>query len=376
MRRVSSFVACAILLALVAPVMAATRGPAAGQNLKAGVIADVTGAAGVYGNVQRNAYELANEDIRSGLLDAGGVNLTFNIQDAATDANQVANLMQRFTTDGSAIILGPTLSAEAFKADPIAVKANIPILATSNTAEGITAQGPCVFRNSLSEAQVVPATVDKTAAMWKYKTAAIIYGDDNAFTKADYDIFKAALDKRNVKIVDVETFHTNDVDFQAQLTKIKSKTPDVIVNGSLFPEATKIINQAGKLGLKAHMMGGNGLNSPKMYEVAGPNAEGVVVGSAWFIGGQSGGNGTFVARYQKRFGSLPDQFAAQAYAAAQIIAALAREGNVSPAALCNGLKNLKTVQTVLGPYSFEPNRDARGAPVVLQIVKDGFAYLK
>jgi branched-chain amino acid transport system substrate-binding protein len=160
------------------------------------------------------------------------------------------------------------------------------------------------------------------------------------------------------------------------LTKMKAKNPDVIVNGSLFPEATKIINQAGKLGLKAHMMGGNGLNSPKMYEVAGPNAQGVVVGSAWFIGSQSGGNGTFVARYQKRFGSLPDQFAAQAYAAAQIVAVLAKEGSVTPAALCNGMKKLKTVQTVLGPYSFEPSRDAKGAPVVLQIVKDGFAYLK
>src|SRR5208282_717189 len=96
MRRVCSFVACVALLALVAPVMAASRGPAAGQNVKAGVIADVTGPAGVYGSVQRNAYELANEDIRSGLLDTGGVNLTFNVQDAATDPNQVANLMQRF----------------------------------------------------------------------------------------------------------------------------------------------------------------------------------------------------------------------------------------------------------------------------------------
>jgi branched-chain amino acid transport system substrate-binding protein len=376
LRTFCTFLASVALLALIAPATAATRGPAAGQTLKAGVVADVTGPAGVYGSVQRNAYELANDDIKSGLLDAGGVNVTFNVQDAATDANQVANIMQRFTNDGSAIVLGPTLSAEAFKADPIAVKANVPVLATSNTADGITQQGPCVFRNSLSEAQVVPATVDKTAALWKYKTAAIIYGDDNAFTKADYDIFKAALEKRNVKIVDVETFHTNDVDFQAQLTKMKAKNPDVIVNGSLFPEATKIINQAGKLGLKAHMMGGNGLNSPKMYEVAGPNAQGVVVGSAWFIGSQSGGNGTFVARYQKRFGSLPDQFAAQAYAAAQIVAVLAKEGSVTPAALCNGMKKLKTVQTVLGPYSFEPSRDAKGAPVVLQIVKDGFAYLK
>jgi branched-chain amino acid transport system substrate-binding protein len=375
-RRAILFFAAFLLAGSIAPVVAATKGPAAGQTLKAGVIADVTGAAGVYGTVQKNAYELANDDIKSGLLDTGGVNLTFDVQDAASDPNQVANIMQRFTTDGTAIILGPTLSAEAFKADPIAVKANIPILATSNTADGITAMGPCVFRNSLSEAQVVPVTVDKTEARWKYKTAAIIYGDDNAFTKADYDIFKAALQKHNVKIVDVETFHTNDVDFQAQLTKIKAKHPDVIVNGALFPEATKIINQAGKLGIKAHMMGGNGLNSPKVYEVAGPNAQGVVVGSAWFIGGQSGGNGTFVSRYQKKFGTLPDQFAAQAYAAAQIVAYLAKEGRVTPAALCSGMKTMKTVQTVLGPYSFEPTRDAKGVPVVLQIVKDGFAYFK
>jgi branched-chain amino acid transport system substrate-binding protein len=364
------------LLALMAPVYAASKGPAAGKSLKAGVIADVTGPAGVYGTVQKNAYELANDDIKAGLIDTGGVNLTFDVGDAATDPNQVANLMQKFTTDGSAIVLGPTLSAEAFKADPIAVKANLPVLATSNTADGITAMGSCVYRNSLSEAQVVPATVGKTMALWKYKSAAIIYGDDNAFTKSDYDIFKAVLDKAGVKIVDVETYHTNDVDFQAQLTKIKAKNPDVIVNGALFPEATKIIAQAAKLGLKTHMMGGNGLNSPKMYEVAGPAAQGVVVGSAWYIGGVTGGNGTFVARYQRKYGSLPDQFAAQAYAAAQIVAELAREGNVTRGDLCDGMKTMKTVPTVLGPYTFESNRDAKGAPVVLQIVPGGFASLK
>lgn len=376
MRRVSLLLAFLVLPAMIAPVLAASKGPAAGKSLKVGVIADVTGPAGVYGTVQKNAYELANDDVKSGLLDTGGVNLSFEIGDAATDPNQVANLMQKYTTDGSAIAVGPTLSAEAFKADPIAVKANLPVLATSNTADGITAMGPCVYRDSLSEAQVVPATVSKTMALWKYKTAAIIYGDDNAFTKADYDIFKAALDKAGVKIVDVETYHTNDVDFQAQLTKIKAKNPDVIVNGALFPEATKIIAQAAKLGLKAHMMGGNGLNSPKMYEVAGPAAQGVVVGSAWYIGSVTGGNNTFVARYQRKFGSLPDQFAAQAYAAAQIIAALAREGNTTKGELCSAMAHLPTVQTVLGPYSFEPNRDAKGAAVVLQIVPGGFALLK
>lgn len=377
MRRLCSFLACAALLALVAPAVA-SKGPAAGKSLKVGVVADVTGGAGVYGTVQKNAYELANDDIKAGLLDAGGVNLTFDVGDSASDPNQVANLMQRFTTDGSALVIGPTLSGEAFKADPIAVKANVPVLATSNTADGITAQGPCVFRDSLSEAQVVPETVAKTLALWHYKTAAIIYGDDDSFTKADYDIFKAQFDKRGVKIVDVETYHKGDVDFQAQLTKIKTKNPEVIVVGALFPEGTKIIAQAGRLGLKAKMMGGNGLNNPRVYEVAGPASAGVVVGSAWFIGNQSGGNGTFVARYQHRFGILPDQFAAQAYAAAQILASLARSGDVTPASLCSGMASMKAVPTVLGLYGFTPSRDAKGSAVVLQVVAGplGFAPLK
>lgn len=375
MRRVCCFLACAVL-ALAVPAAAATKGPAAGKSLKAGVVADVTGSAGVYGTVQRNAYLLANDDVKAGLLDTGDVNLTFDVEDAASDANQVANVMQRFATDGTAIVLGPTLSGEAFKADPIAVRANLPILATSNTAQGITQQGACVFRDSLSEEQVIPATVAKTQALWKYRTAAIIYGDDNAFTKTDYDIFKAALDRAHVQIVDTETFHVNDVDFQPQLTKIKAKNPDVVVNGALFEEATKIIEQAAKLGLKAHMMGGNGLNSPKMYQVAGPAAQGVVVGSAWFIDNDYSGNKAFVARYKKKFGSLPDQFAAQAYAAAQVVAALAKAGDVTPASLCSGMRNVHVVQTVLGPIAFEPNRDVKGAPVILQIVKGGFAYLR
>jgi branched-chain amino acid transport system substrate-binding protein len=364
----------AALAVLSAASLATAPGFAAGKTLKVGVVADVTGGAAVYGVSQRNAYELAADDIKSRLIDTGGNNVTFDVQDNATDPNQAANLFQRFTTDGSALIIGPTLSAEAFKAQPIAVRANIPVLATSNTAPGITAQGPCVFRDALSEEQVVPTTVKKTYSRWKYKTAAIIYGDDNAFTKTDYNVFNDELKKLGVQIVDVETYKTKDVDFNAQLTKIRGANPDVLVLGSLFDEATKIIAQASKLGLKAHMMGGNGLNSSKVVEASGPGAVGAVVGAAWFIDNNYTGNKSFVQRYKKKFGSLPDQFAAQAYAAAQVVATLAKENLSTPREICDGLKNLRVAHTVLGPIAFDPNRDVRSAPVILKIVPGGFAY--
>lgn len=370
--------AVAAALALTLPAAAATsKGPAAGKTVTVGVIADVTGAAAVYGTMQRNAYLLANDDIKAGILDAGGANLSFNAQDAASAPDQVVNLMQRFTSDGTTpIVLGPTLSGEAFRAFPIAKAANFPVLGTSTTAEGVTAIGPTVFRVSLAESQAIPMTVARTFAKWHYKTAAVIYGDDNAFTKTDGDLFTREMQRRGVQIVDTETFHAGDTDFQAALTRIASKKPDVVAIGGLFPEATKIISQAGKLGLKTHMMGGNGLNSTEMYKVAGPAADGVVVGAAWFIDGQYTGNPAFVKRFQAKYGMLPDQFAAQAYAGAQVVTALVRQGAITKDEMLAGLRSMRVVNTVLGPIAFDVNRDVRAAPVILQITKDGFAYLK
>ncbi len=140
----------------------------------------------------------------------------------------------------------------------------------------------------------------------------------------------------------------------------------MIAIGGLFPEATQIIAQAGKLGIKAHMMGGNGLNSTQMYEVAGPAAQGVVVGAAWFIGGKYTGNLEFVKRFKAKYGTNPDQFAAQAYAAAQVVASLVKAGATTKDEMLAGLRNIHVVQTVLGPIAFDQNRDVQAAPVVLQ----------
>ena len=214
----------------------------------------------------------------------------------------------------------------------------------------------------------------RTLAKWHYKTAAVIYGDDNAFTKTDGDLFKREFEKSGASVGDTETFHIGDKDFQAALTKIASKKPDAIAIGGLFPEAWQIIAQAGKLGIKAHMLGGNGLNSTQMYQAAGPAAKGVVVGAAWFIGGKYTGNLEFVSRFKKKYGTNPDQFAAQAYAAAQVVAALVKTGATTKEQMLAGLKGLHLVQTVLGPIAFDENRDVKAAPVVLQITENGFSY--
>ena len=375
--RLMSIVSAGLLLAFGTSVAFGAGGPMAGKTVKIGVIADVTGGAGAYGNSQKNAYALAVDDLKSGTIDAGGATLELDVEDSATDAAQVVNLVQKFTGNGTALLIGPTLSSEAKKADPLAVERKLTILATSNTADGITSMGPCVFRDSLSEAQVVPQMLARMEKSWNVKTAAIIYGDDDQFTKTDFDIFSAALKSDNVNVLDVETFHKGDVDFKAQLTKIMGKNPDLLVIGALVAEGVKIATQAKQAGFKGHMTGGNGLNSPAFIENAGSAGDGVIVGAAYYLGSTQNGNPGFVERYGKKFGGTkPDQFAAQAYAAAQIVAAAVKGGATSSEAFCAAFGKMKPVATVLGPVSFLPSRDVKAESSILEVSKGAFVPFK
>lgn len=342
-------------------------------DLKWTAIFDASGPAGAYGTSQKNALELAQADLASGKINTGGQKVTVDVEDSATSPAQVINIMQSAFGNSVSFIIGPTLSSEAFKADPLSVKAGVPVLGVSNTANGIPEMGPCVFRDSLSEAQIVPDVIVAAKKAWHIKTAAIIYGDDDQFTKADYTIFNADLQKAGVKVVDVETFHKGDVDFKAQLTKIKQAKPDAVVYGALYVEGAKLLTQAREVGLKAHEIGGNGFNSPQIITLAGPAAQSVIVGAAWYPGAETAGNAAFVKNYTAKYGKAPDQFAAQSYAGVQIAAAAVAKSHPSDAAgMCTALKDLGAVNTVIGPFKFAASRDADAHGFIVQIKGDRF----
>ena len=355
--------ALVVLCSAQAGAVRAAQGPAT-----IAAVFDVTGAAGPYGDGQKNGLLLGQDFVNKN----GRVRLTFDVQDAATQKTQVVNLFQTYTAGGKVpLIVGPTLSSEAFAADPIAVTAGMPVLGISNTANGVTAMGPCVFRDSLTEAAVVPVALHEVIKRYNIKTAAIIYGNDDAFTKTDYEVAKAALDAEHVNVLTTQTYAKGDVDFQAQLTNIKAANPDMIFVGALAAEAGHIVADAHTLGITSHLVGGNGLNSPQVYQLSGGASEGVVVGAAWAIGAHTPGNPEFVQNYRLRFQKDPDQFAAQAFAAAQILEnVLENAKSLSPKDVCDAMKSMKPVNTVLGTFSFDSNRDAVN-PVVILTVHNG-----
>jgi branched-chain amino acid transport system substrate-binding protein len=268
--------AAAALAALALPL------PASAETVKIGAAFSLTGNAAAYGAQQKHGVQAAIEDVnKSGKLK--GVTLELVLEDDGTSKEQGIAVYQRFINrDKVSAIIGPTLSTTATAADPIAQAGGTPVVAVSNTApKGITDIGDYIWRVSLTEAQVIPSALTLARAKLGFKTAAILYGNDDVFTKAGFDVMKAALEAQGVKILDIQTFATKDRDFNAQLTALKAKNPEFLMVSALVEQAATIVSQARQLGWNVPIMGGNGFNSPKLIANAGPAAEGVLVGTAW-----------------------------------------------------------------------------------------------
>ena len=193
---------------------------AVAADIRIGAAEALSGPAAKYGVAIRNGLTLASDEINA----KGGVNgnkLVLIVEDEQGKKEEAITVFKKLIfQDKVLVLIGPTLSNSAFAADPIANAAKVAVIGTSNTADGITAMGPYTFRNSVMESDVLPVTTRAAVKHFGIKKVAVVYGNDDAFTKSGYDVFKATLEAQKISVTDTETYAKVDVDFNAQLTKI------------------------------------------------------------------------------------------------------------------------------------------------------------
>jgi branched-chain amino acid transport system substrate-binding protein len=274
-----------------------------------------------------------------------------------------------------AAIIGPTLSNEMFAVGPVTNGRGIPTIGTSTTAKGITDLGPFIFRTALPEADVIPVTLQAALARG-VTTIALLYANDDAFSKSGFDVMQAAAPQAGLTVVAVDSFGSKDTDFSAQLTRIRALKPGAVGISALVEPLSGVLLQARQLGFgkETLFIGGNGANSPRLGQIAGAAADGLLVGSPWFIAKPDPASTAFVSAFRTRYGHDPDQFAAQAYDTLFILAeAIDRAGAAEPARIRDAL--LQTDHAgVMGPFRFTDHRDpaSRAGVVVLEMQGGAF----
>jgi len=353
-----------------------TQGESSAQGTaKLGVVSYLTGAGAAYGESIRQGLELSRDEINA----KGKVKIELIFEDSKGEKNEAINAVNKLIhKDNVLAILGPTLSGEMFAVGPIVNQEGVPIMGTSLTVEGITEIGDYVFRNSLPESAAIPQSVKKAKEKFNLKKVAVMYSDNNDLAVSGFKTFEKALKENGIEIIAVETFADKNTDFSAQLTKIATLNPDAVVVAGLYQEAALILKKAREIGITTPIIGNNGFNSPQLIKSAGSAADGAIVASPWFPGKEDAKVKTFIAAYKAKYNKEPDQFAAQAYDALQIMAiAIETSGSLTDRKkLRDTLATIKDYSGVTGKFSFDEKRNP-AMDVNVLVVKDGqFTELK
>jgi len=339
-------------------------------NAKIGVISYLTGPGAAYGEAITNGFKLAQKEINK----EGKVKIDLVIEDSVGKQEQALSAAQKLMSDDEIVaLLGPTLSTEMNVVGPEADLNGIPIMGTSTTAVGIPQIGEYVFRNSIPESLAIPAAMKKAVEKYDVKKVALLYGNDDVLTKSGYDTMKEEVEKMGLEVVTTQTFQKGQSDYNAQLTKIKSLKPDLILASALYNEGAVIMDQARKMGITIPFVGGNGFNSPEVINIAGKAADGLIVATPWFAEKEDPKVQGFIKAYEAEYGKKPDQFAAQAYDALYIYAeALKNAGEADRDAFRDALAEIKGFEGILGSFSFDKDGDVEMEPTVITIKNGKF----
>lgn len=253
----------------------------------------------------------------------GGINGTpikLVFQDTSGDEAGAINAFQTLINKDKVVgIVGPTLSQQAFSADPIAERAKVPVIGPSNTAKGIPEIGDFVARVSAPVSVVAPNSV--TAALKQnpnIKKIAVFYAQNDAFSKSETDIFQKIVKDQGLELVTVQKFQTSDTDFQSQATNAINLKPDLAIISGLAADGGNLVRQLRELGYKGLIIGGNGLNTSNIFPVCKALCDGVLIAQAYSPEHPGEVNAAFRKAYNDQYKKEPPQFSAQTFAAVQV----------------------------------------------------------
>jgi branched-chain amino acid transport system substrate-binding protein len=253
----------------------------------------------------------------------GGINGTpikLVTQDTSGDEAGAINAFQTLINKDKVVgIVGPTLSQQAFSADPIAERAKVPVIGASNTANGIPEIGDYVARVSAPVSIVAPNSLKAALKQNpQIKKVAVFYAQNDAFNKSETEIFQKAVKEQGLELVTVQKFQTTDTDFQAQATNAINLKPDLVIISGLAADGGNLVRQLRELGYKGIIIGGNGLNTPNVLSVCKALCDGVLIAQAYSPEYPGEINKVFRQTYIEQYKKEPAQFTGQSFAAVQV----------------------------------------------------------
>ncbi len=353
----------------VAPA-AETAGPAASTSgdILVGQYGSMTGGEATFGVSTDEGVRMAIDEKNS----AGGVKgrkiklITYDDQGKPEEAAAVVTRL--VTNDKVVAILGEVASSRSLAAAPIAQNAKVPMISPSSTNPQVTAIGDYIFRVCFIDPFQGTVMAKFAVENLKAKKVAILRDVKSDYSVGLANFFAKTLKELGGEIVADASYSSGEMDFKAQLTQIRSKKPEAIFIPGYYTEVGLIALQAKQLGIKVPLLGGDGWDSSKLYEIGKEAINGQYFSNHYTTESTDPTVQDFIKRYKEKFNKTPDGLAALGYDSARVlIEAMERASEISPKAIRDEIAKTKDFGGVTGKITLNEERNAVKSAVVVKV---------
>ena len=344
MRKLLALVLAAMLVMSAACAFAA-------ETFKIGGTGPLTGGAAIYGNAAKNGAQIAVDEINAA---NGYVKFDLRYEDDTHDAEKAVNAYNALKDWGMQVSLSSVTSkpAEATAAENFADR--IFGLTPSASAAAVTAGKDNVFQMCFVDPNQGSASAQYIADKKLAKKVAVIWKNDDVYSKGIYDTFVVKAKELGLEVVSDMTFADgNDTDFSVQLKDAQDKGAELVFLPMYYQPASLIFAQAAAMDYAPKWFGVDGMDGILTMEGFDKAlAEGVILLTPFNADAKDEKTQKFVAEYQKRHGEVPNQFAADGYdcvyAFAQALENSKAKGSMNAEELCKLMIEQFTTMTFDG----------------------------
>lgn len=351
----------------------------AADTIKIGEIATVTGDFAAYGVAEVEAVKMAVSEInaKGGVL---GKKLEVVMYDCRTRNEDMVNAARRLVQQDKVVaVIGPSGSGLCIAASPVFNQGKVPHIGTLPTNPNVTVDEkgkvkPYNFRICFLDPYQGKILAVFAANDLKAKKAAILYDVSSDYSHGLREFFTKSFKAAGGKIVADEGHRGEDVDFRAQLTKIKQSNPDVLVLPTMGKCTPLSVKQAREIGIDVPIIGGDGYGD-FMWEITGKEA---MKNTFWVshVAKEDPALKEFFEKYKKQAGTECQEFmnAVMAYDSVYWLAdAIKRANSTDPVKVRDALENTKDLQLMHTKLTMDEFHNPKDKDGFILEAKDGKA---
>ena len=348
------------VLALTAGLMLSN---AAHAQVKVAIAGPITGSSAAFGAQLKSGAEQAIEDINA----AGGIlgqKITLLIGDDASRPEQGVSIANKFVGDGVKFVIGHFNSGVSIPASEVYNENGILQITPASTNPVFTERKMWnVFRTCGRDDQQGAVAAAYIVEKLNGRKVAVIH-DKTTYGKGLADETRKAMNARGVTESLYEGVNPGEKDFSALVSKLRQLDVGVVMWGGLHTEGGLILRQMRDQGVKALLMGGDGLASAEFAAIAGPGAEGTLM-----TNGPDPTKRPGAAAIVKKFVDKkikPETYTLYTYASVEILKQAAEAAkSLDPKKVAEVMSSGKVFNTVLGPIAYDSKGDRLDSDNVL-----------